>query len=29
MFDAFVPLIAILFGFIPGCGPQIIVTTFT
>ena len=24
----FVPLIAILFGFIPGCGPQIIVTTF-
>ena len=25
---AFVPLIAILFGFIPGCGPQIIVTTF-
>ena len=24
----FVPLIAILFGFIPGCGPQILVTTF-
>ena len=24
----FVPLIAILFGFLPGCGPQIIVTTF-
>ncbi len=23
-----VPLIAILFGFIPGCGPQILVTTF-
>ena len=23
----FVPLLAILFGFIPGCGPQIIVTT--
>lgn len=23
-----VPLIAILFGFIPGCGPQIIITTF-
>ena len=23
-----VPLIAILFGFLPGCGPQIIVTTF-
>lgn len=25
---AFIPLIAILFGFIPGCGPQIVVTTF-
>ena len=24
----FVPLIAILFGFIPGCGPQIVITTF-
>jgi len=24
----FVPLIAILFGFLPGCGPQIVVTTF-
>ena len=24
----FVPLVAILFGFLPGCGPQIIVTTF-
>ena len=24
----FVPLIAILFGFVPGCGPQILVTTF-
>ncbi len=24
----FVPLIAILFGFLPGCGPQIIVATF-
>ena len=24
----FVPLIAILFGFLPGCGPQILVTTF-
>ena len=23
-----VPLIAILFGFIPGCGPQIVITTF-
>ncbi len=23
-----VPLVAILFGFLPGCGPQIIVTTF-
>lgn len=23
-----VPMVAILFGFIPGCGPQIIVTTF-
>lgn len=26
--DVFVPLIAIFFGFIPGCGPQIIITTF-
>lgn len=26
--ELFVPLIAILFGFIPGCGPQIIITTF-
>tara|TARA_B110000211_G_scaffold229464_1_gene287269 strand:+ start:1884 stop:3047 length:1164 start_codon:yes stop_codon:yes gene_type:complete len=24
----FIPLVAILFGFLPGCGPQIIVTTF-
>ena len=24
----FIPLMAILFGFLPGCGPQIIVTTF-
>jgi hypothetical protein len=24
----FVPLFAILFGFLPGCGPQIVVTTF-
>ena len=24
----FVPLMAILFGFLPGCGPQIVVTTF-
>jgi hypothetical protein len=24
----FIPLIAILFGFLPGCGPQIVVTTF-
>ena len=24
----FVPLIAIFFGFLPGCGPQIVVTTF-
>ena len=24
----FVPLIAIIFGFLPGCGPQIVVTTF-
>ena len=24
----FVPLVAILLGFLPGCGPQIIVTTF-
>ena len=23
-----VPLVAILFGFIPGCGPQIVITTF-
>ena len=23
-----IPLIAILFGFIPGCGPQIVVTSF-
>ena len=26
--STFVPLIAILLGFLPGCGPQIIVTTF-
>ena len=24
----FVPLIAVLFGFLPGCGPQIVVATF-
>ena len=24
----FVPMIAILLGFLPGCGPQIVVTTF-
>ena len=24
----FVPLIAIFFGFLPGCGPQIVITTF-
>lgn len=24
----FVPLIAILFGFLPGCGPQIVIATF-
>ncbi len=24
----FLPMIAILFGFIPGCGPQIVITTF-
>jgi len=24
----FIPLVAILFGFLPGCGPQIVVTTF-
>ena len=24
----FVPLVAILFGFLPGCGPQVIVATF-
>ncbi|MAZ07080.1 MAG: hypothetical protein CMM99_01250 [Rickettsiales bacterium] len=24
----FVPLMAIIFGFVPGCGPQIVVTTF-
>jgi len=24
----FVPMIAIFFGFLPGCGPQIVVTTF-
>ena len=28
IWSAFVPLIAILFGFIPGCGPQIVVTTY-
>ena len=25
---SFVPLMAIFFGFLPGCGPQIVVTTF-
>ena len=24
----FVPLIAIIFGFLPGCGPQVVVATF-
>ena len=24
----FVPLMAVLFGFLPGCGPQVVVTTF-
>ena len=24
----FVPLVAILFGFLPGCGPQVVVATF-
>ena len=24
----FIPMMAILFGFLPGCGPQIVVTTF-
>ena len=24
----FVPMVAILFGFLPGCGPQIVVATF-
>ena len=24
----FVPMMAIFFGFLPGCGPQIVVTTF-
>ena len=28
LFGPFIPLVAILIGFIPGCGPQIIVTTF-
>ena len=28
VWSPFVPLIAILFGFLPGCGPQIIVATF-
>ena len=28
VWSGFVPFIAILFGFIPGCGPQILVTTF-
>jgi hypothetical protein len=26
-YSAFVPFVAIMFGFIPGCGPQILVTT--
>ena len=25
---SFIPLIAILFGFLPGCGPQVIIATF-
>ena len=24
----FVPLVAIIFGFLPGCGPQVVVATF-
>ena len=28
IWSPFVPLMAILFGFLPGCGPQIVVTTF-
>ena len=28
MWLPFVPFIAILLGFLPGCGPQIIVTSF-
>ena len=24
----FIPLVAILFGFLPGCGPQVVVATF-
>ncbi len=28
IWTSLVPLVAILFGFIPGCGPQILVTTF-
>ena len=28
VWSSLVPLIAILFGFVPGCGPQILVTTF-
>ncbi len=28
VWNIFIPLIAILFGFIPGCGPQIVITTF-
>lgn len=27
-YAAFVPMMAVLIGFIPGCGPQILVTTF-
>ena len=28
IWTSFLPLVAILFGFIPGCGPQIVITTF-
>ena len=28
LWSPFIPLVAILFGFLPGCGPQIIVATF-
>ena len=28
LWTPFVPLVAILFGFLPGCGPQVVVATF-